>query len=118
MLRSRSRSGILAQIPSAPSGNLTTADNHASVSSGFVLPPCWLSFCSCSPSNHALAFFHRSLVAKASDSEDLKPMNLLLTKTLDVKVSDFGTGILESAARDFVVLAYHVVLALKRQSEM
>ena len=25
-------------------------------------------------------------------SEDLKPMNLLLTQTLDVKVSDFGTG--------------------------
>lgn len=36
----------------------------------------------------ALAFLHKFPVLH----RDLKPMNLLLTQTLDVKVSDFGTG--------------------------
>ena len=37
--------------------------------------------------------------------EDLKPMNLLLTDTLEVKVSDFGTGILESPNTEMKCLA-------------
>ena len=52
------------------------------------VPPFWRTMDWCSAIARALAFLHRVPVIH----RDLKPLNLLLTKTLDVKVTDFGTS--------------------------
>ena len=51
-------------------------------------PPLWRTVEWCSAIARALAFLHNFPVVH----RDLKPLNLLLTKTLDVKVTDFGTS--------------------------
>ena len=51
-------------------------------------PPLWRTLEWCSAIARALAFLHKFPVVH----RDLKPLNLLLTKTLDVKVTDFGTS--------------------------
>ena len=51
-------------------------------------PPLWRTLEWCSAIARALAFLHNFPVVH----RDLKPLNLLLTKTLDVKVTDFGTS--------------------------
>ena len=51
-------------------------------------PPLWRTVEWCSAIARALAFLHSFPVIH----RDLKPLNLLLTKTLDVKVTDLGTS--------------------------
>ncbi|CAK9035676.1 Integrin-linked protein kinase 1 (Ankyrin protein kinase 1) [Durusdinium trenchii] len=51
-------------------------------------PPLWRTIEWCMSVARALAFLHKFPVIH----RDLKPLNLLLTKTLDVKVTDFGTS--------------------------
>ena len=59
-------------------------------------PPLWRTMDWCSAIARALAFLHRVPVIH----RDLKPLNLLLTKTLDVKVTDFGTSRLMASPCD------------------
>ncbi|CAK9011549.1 Integrin-linked protein kinase 1 (Ankyrin protein kinase 1) [Durusdinium trenchii] len=58
----------------------------------YYCPPLSQTVGWCCAIARALAFLHKFPVLH----RDLKPMNLLLTSTLDVKVSDFGTGRLVS----------------------
>lgn len=58
----------------------------------YYCPPLAQTVRWCCAIARALAFLHKFPVLH----RDLKPMNLLLTHTLDVKVSDFGTGRLVS----------------------
>ena len=51
-------------------------------------PPLWRTVEWCSAIARALAFLHSFPVIH----RDLKPLNLLLTKTLDVKITDLGTS--------------------------
>ena len=59
-------------------------------------PPLWRTLEWCSAIARALAFLHNIPVVH----RDLKPLNLLLTKTLDVKVTDFGTSKIMGFRRD------------------
>ncbi|CAK9047903.1 unnamed protein product [Durusdinium trenchii] len=60
-------------------------------------PPLWRTIEWSMAVARALAFLHKFPVIH----RDLKPLNLLLTKTLEIKVTDFGTSkLMAKAARD------------------
>ena len=59
-------------------------------------PPLWRTIEWSMAVARALAFLHKFQVIH----RDLKPLNLLLTKTLEIKVTDFGTSKLMAKAWD------------------
>ena len=69
-------------------------------------PPLWRTIEWSMAVARALAFLHKFPVIH----RDLKPLNLLLTKTLEIKVTDFGTSkLMAKAARDSEDATGHVL---------